>query len=444
MNIIQGFVGIPSLVNNSTGLVAKFGELSQHAQSFTRDFRTYSDKVLYPQIEIHTLTTIDETQSPIPLDSTITGRMLNVANWIYTQYNTGSTPMNRAKTTFEEAIATEFPFTRKVRVGELMATDIASKRLPDMVFFETEYDGDVFQVTLWFNDSRLRTQYMYHHIEIIPPVDDVNRLIGPLAEVAVSLNAVKVQAITNRINQYNTQHKVTSILTMPLTWQDPTNPKGKLLTEWTLIIHGNAGSDTDAMKSAIRDYLEQNTNYDRWMDLFPGLYSANEFIIIPFWGNLASLNPTYDDGQYTTMATIDQVKAHRAKYIPNSYRYGSNAEAFLDSNMVLSSAFYRTMFFMAVGNPANKEEAYNIMSLYPDYQAVSTESVDFARMSVKTQNFVLKLNEVMNLARTYDPNKGLPQGVVTLATKSSREYLGFDFDGFTYYVLTRMGYLREI
>lgn len=443
MNIIQGFVGIPSLVNNATGQIAPFGELSQHSMSFTRDFRTYSDKELYPHTEVHTLTAIDEHSSPMVIPKTVIDRFLTIANWIYLQYNSSAIPMNRAKDTLEQAIVTEFPYVRKVSIGELLSTAIPSKRLPDRLSFETEDAGDVYQITLWFSDARFRTQYRYFHIEVIPPVDDINRLIGELADVAVNLNSVKVQAITNRINQYNTQHKVTSILTMPLTWQDPKNIKGKLNTEWTLIIHGNAGSDTDAMKAAIRDYLENKSNYERWMDLFPGLYSANEFILIPFWGNLASISPTYDDGQYTTMTSLSQIQEHRNKYIPNTYRYGQNSEIFLNEHTVVGSVFYRTMIFMAIGNPANKDEAYNFMGRFRDYQAVSTESVDFARMSINTQNFVLKLNEVMNLARIYDPNKGLPSGL-TLANKGAREYLGFDFDGFTYFVLTRLGYLREI
>ena len=49
----------------------------------------------------------------------------------------------------------------------------------------------------------------------------------------------------------------------------------------------------------------------------------------------------------------------------------------------------------------------------------------------------------MNKARLFDINKGIPEGY-TLATKGAREYIGFDYEGFTYYVLTRSGYLKEI
>lgn len=442
MKIIQGFVGIPSLVDNAVNQVARFGELSQHAMSFTRDLRTYSDKTAFPQIEIHTLKAVDLADTDIAIPKNIVVQMLTVANWIYTQYNNSAIPANNSKATLENAIITEFNYTRRVSVNEIMSTDMPSKRLPDRITFDIDSGTDLYRITLWFNDSRLRAQYKYYHIEVIPPVDDINRLVGDLAEVAVSLKSVKVQALTNRLNQYNQRHKVTSILTHPLVWRDVENPKGALNTEWTLIIHGNAGSDTDAIKAAIRDYLEQNSDYDKWMEVFPELFSANEFLIVPFWDNLASLKVTYDDGQYATMITNGTLSIARAKYIPHSYRFGQDSETFLNLNITIGSVFYRTMMFMSIGNPANNNGMFNLMHIFPDYMAVSTESVDFARMSPKTQEWVLQLNRAMNLARIYDPNRGLPEGF-TLANKGAREYLGFDYEGYTYYILTRVGYLRE-
>lgn len=443
MNIIQGFVGIPSLVNNSVGVVAPFGELSQHSMSFTRDLRQYSDKTAYPQIELYTLKAINEHNVDIEIPQDIVGKLLVIANWVYTQYDTSSIPVNRSKKTLEQAILTEFNYTRKVQINEIMSTQLASKRLIDRLSFNIETDNDIYQVSLWFNDSRFRTQYRYYHIEVIPPVDDLDRLVGDLADVAVSLNAVKTQAITNRINQYNLRHKLTNVLTMNLVWQDRKNPKAKLNTEWTLLIHGNAGSDTDAMKSAIRDYLAANSNHEEWLKIFPELFSSEEFIIIPLWDKLATPDTTFDDGQYRSLTSLGEIQELRNKYTPNNYRFGQNSEMFLSLNTEVVSVFYRAMLVVSIGNPANKDNIFKLSQIFPDYQSVNTESVDFARMSVKTQNFVLKLNEVMNKARVYDPNRGLPEGL-TLSNKGAREYLGFDYEGFTYYVMTRMGYLREI
>ena len=166
-------------------------------------------------------------------------------------------------------------------------------------------------------------------------------------------------------------------------------------------------------------------------------------MIVPFWGDLASPSQIYDDGLYRSMVKLGTITGVKEKYIPHTYKYGTNTDTYFAEQGTVLGCYYRAMILYTIGNPANKEDKYSLMDIFPDYMSVSTKSPDFARMSNKTQKFVLKLNECLNHARLYDPNHGTPIGY-TLSLRGAREYLGFDFEGFTYYVLTRMGYLREI
>ena len=56
---------------------------------------------------------------------------------------------------------------------------------------------------------------------------------------------------------------------------------------------------------------------------------------------------------------------------------------------------------------------------------------------------MLLLLDTLEMARNYTLNTVLPSGY-TKANKSNREYIGFDYEGFTYYVLTRLGYLKNM
>ena len=445
MKIIQGFVTIPALADNRVGVTAPFGEFSSHAASFSRDLRNLSNTTLYPHIEVITVKAVDESSSNIDIPQEVVNQILILSNWIVDQYNHSGIPLDGSKAVLEAAVVAELPRIKSARIGQIMSTPQQGKRLIDYIRFDVTEGTELYRMTLWFSDARFRAQYSYYEIEVIPPVDDINRLVDTLPNVAMSLASVKVQSLTSRINNQNRKDKFTELQTYPLTWHDPNDKTGKLVlnTEWTLIIYGNAGADTEAIKGAIRDYLLANSNYPNWPLIFPNLFSSNEFVVIPFWDAIATPRVTYDDGLYNSMITTGLINLATYKYIPKSYRIGAGSDEFIALNTTIGSVFYRTMMFMALGNPSNKGGVYTFEHLFPDYISISTDSPDFSRMTVNTQTFVLKLNDCFNKARNYSPNERFPEGF-TLAVKGAREHIGFDFGGFTFYVMTRLGYLRDI
>lgn len=444
MNIIQGFVTIPTLADNAVGQIAKFGEFSEHAQTYTRDLRHFSNPDIYPHIEIMTVKAINEQSQNITIPTTVVGFMLQVGNWVYKQYSTGNIPLPSSKTVLQNAVSTEFSFATNVRINEILPTALPSKRLIDNIRFDCSDGKIIHRVTLWFSDERFRIQYNYYDIIVIPPVDDLDRLTQNLASTAVALQATTIDSVVARIGFHTRKNKPTNIVPFNLTYHDPTqNDKESLLqTTWTLMLYGSAAEDTESMKSAIRDYLADNSNYAKWHIIFPDLYSTNEFIIIPFWDARATEEDAYDNGLYRSLISTGKIKTATAGLVPNSYKVGSASDMYLSENTMIGSVFYRTMIFMSLGSPSNSNAKHRLTDLFPDYMALATDSPDFGRMSIDTQNFVLKLNDCFNKARLYSPNEKFPEGF-TRATKGSRTYIGFDSVGYTFYVMTREGYLKD-
>ena len=336
MKIIQGFVTIPALADNKVGVTAPFGEFSAHSATFSRDLRNLSDTTLYPHIEVITVKAIDESSVNIDIPSQVASHILSVSNWIVDQYNRSGIPLDSSRTVLEAAILAEMPSIKAVRIGQIMSTPQQGKRLIDYIRFDVTVDGELYRNTLWFSDARFRTQYSYYEIEVIPPVDDIGRLVDTLPNVAVSLASVKVQSVTSRINTQNRKDKFTELQTYQLTWTDPKDSTGKsvLNTEWTLIIYGNAGADTEAIKGAIRDYLFAKSNYTDWPLIFPTLFSSNEFVVVPFWDSIATPRVTYDDGLYNSMITTGIINLATYKYLPNSYRIGPGSNEYIHLYLV--------------------------------------------------------------------------------------------------------------
>lgn len=444
MKIIQGFVVIPTLADNAVGQIAQFGEFSEHAQTYTKDLRHLSNPDIYPHVEIATVKAINEQSQNITIPVKVSGYMLQVAHWLYTQFDNGSIPLPNSKSVLENAVSSEFNFAKTVRIGEIMSTKQPSKRLIDYIRFDCVDGGDTHRVTLWFNDSRFRIQYNYYDIIVIPPVDDIDRLTQDLPSVAVAIQSTSIDSVVAKIGYHTRENKPTNIVPFNLTYHDPTDSSNQSLlqTTWTLMLYGSMAEDTESMKSAIRDYLSDNSNYDKWHVVFPDLYSTNEFIIIPFWGARATIEDSFDVGLYRTLISNDDLKVETSRVVPSSYKVGKNSSQYLSANTLVGSVFYRTMIFMSIGSPSNSNSINKLTDLFPDYMALSTESPDFSRMSIDTQDFVLKLNDCFNKARLYTPNEKFPDGF-TRATKGSRVYIGFDCLGYTFYVLTREGYLKD-
>lgn len=445
MKIIQGFVTIPQLADNAVGVVADFGEFSKDSQTYSADIRHLSDTATYPNIEVITVKAIDESSNNININTAVTNFILHVSNWIYEQSIANNIPLPRSKTVFQNSIAAQFDFCKNVVIGEILPTNQPSRRLIDYVRFDCASDNESYRITLWFNDARFRAQYNYYDIVVIPPVDDLSRLIENLPTAALAIQSTSLDSVIAKVSSQTRKNPPTNITSYKVIYHDPTNNKSTSLLEttWVLVLYGSMSEDSESIKAAIRDYLSDHSNYDKWHVIFPDLYSTNEFVIIPFWDAIATKDYSYDNGLYRTLICNADINKTSDRVIPKSYKLGTHSEEYIKTNIEIGSAFYRTMSFMAIGSPTNSNAVYRLTDLFPDYMAVSTDSPDFSRMTSYTQSFALKFNEALNKARLYNANDIFPAGF-TRAIKGSRTYIGFDVLGYSFFILTKEGYLKDV
>lgn len=443
MYILNAFVEIPDIANNAINKIGVFGELSVKARTFTKDVRNFSDKSAYPDIELTTFAMLDETSQPYPNPpAELTNTALSMANFLYTQYSNNAIPLPTSKSTLVNAIAAEIASIRNVNIGEILDSGLPGKRLIDYVRYDTVIDSKIWRVTLWFSDAKFRLQYPLYDIVVIPPLGDIDRLLDTPANVIEALTSITIDYTINRIASITSEHSATTVYTHTLKWHDTAGSSSKVNTKWTVVIYGNAGNDLDIIKDAIRQYISNNSTSPKWPAIFPDLYSENEFLLMPLWGLLATRTDGYDDGLYSSIVNYNDINIQADRIIPVSYSSSIGKETLRTNYLGLVASSFRGLNIMAIGNPNNLGGKIIFKDMYPDYMSVSTDRSDFARMSTNTQEFVLILNEVLDMARGYTLNSVLKAGYAK-AIKGNREYIGFDYNGFTYYVLTRMGYLKE-
>lgn len=452
MDIIQGFAKNAELADNATGIVAPFGELSPVSLTFSRNIKNYANSAKYPGVEFISFKTINDQNVNIEINSFVANTIVSLGYWTYKQSTAGLIPANAQKATFISYIDDEFSNLvnsyglktklTNIDVGEILDTPVAGRRLPDYIAFTITDDTKVSNVKLWFNDNRFQTQYMYYEMEVIPPVGVLDLLNGTTVDVSNLINSTTKTQVINQINSITQDNRGTYLYPINLIWHNPNNPTSTLNTEWFVIIYGNAGIDNDAVKDAIRTYIATNSGIKNWTSIYPDLYSESEFVIIPFWDQLATVNNGYDEGLYRSAITKAQLTNIEKKQIPVSYNTVSDFESYKMQNLITASTTYRSLMFMSLGNPNNIKGTFNLLMLFPDYMDIPTNSPDFNRMSNTTQNFCLKLNEALHKCFEYSKSKATPLGY-SLATKSNREYLGFDFNGFKFFVMTRVGYLKN-
>jgi hypothetical protein len=235
----------------------------------------------------------------------------------------------------------------------------------------------------------------------------------------------------------------TRTIAHPLTWVYPDNPTVTLTTYWYLALYGPAAADADNIKNAIREYLGLYGNAltapTTWQSIYPSLYADNEFVIIPLWGNVALPETAIDPVLFSSFTNINKLKGIAAALIPPTYAQSTNLAVFLNQQLVVASAAYRSLMFMALGNPTNVAADYSFAAKYPDYMDVDSSSADFARMAQYTQDFTVALNAALERAKDLTFTSPIPVGY-TRVVRSGKVYLAFTYDAFTYMVLAQISY----
>lgn len=438
MNSIKGFANIAALANNADGQTATFGELSYLSKSYSRHQTNYVLPSTYPAVEFISFSSKNDTGTIATISSAAAAHILAVTSWVYDQHSASTIPSNINKTAFISALTTEFANITNVEINEILNGSPSTKRMPDYIKWRYNDSGTLLEIKVWFSDARFQTQYDDYEILISPPVANINTLDNTPASVGAQIAAITPSAVFTNMNVLMGNFP-TRTIAHPITWVYPTNPAVTITTYWYLALYGPMATDLDNIKNAIRDYISDNSALTVWQSIYPSLYADNEFVIIPLWNNVAVPETTIDPALFGSMTNVNKLKTVATALIPQTYAQSTNISTFLNQQLVVASAFYRSLMFMAVGNPTNVNADYSFAAKYPDYMDVDSGSADFARLTQNTQDFIIALNTALSHAKDLTMTSAIPVGY-TRVVRNSRVYLAFVYGAFTYMVLAMISY----
>lgn len=437
-NILQGFYSMPELYNNTTGQTAEFGELTTETRTFTKDEKEWA-LTTFPDVVLVSFESRDEMNVSVTPGNSYINTSLALGEWLYKQYVSGNIPNANRTAEFLQAIAIEFPSLTNVKIGAILKTVSGDKNYIDWISFTLSDGSKVWNSKVWCSNKSMFQEYEGGEIIVLPPVEPIDGLQGTKASVTNLLRLVTPDTMIEKMNAVQGRYRATSTRSLQLTWHDPNDATSTLVTSWYIVVYGNAINDVDLIKNAIRDYLDSNSAHTNWRDIYPELYSSNEFVMIPLYDDIAFPGSVIDQGGYRSLTRIGDKNTIARQRIPNGYSQTANLETYMSDNLELLSHTYRTMFMLVLANPANAGGVFRLTTLYPDYRNLPSTSIDFNRMDPKTREFSIQLQYALDIAYNFRETDVAPNGYYKIK-RGVRTYIGWVLHGYTYLILIRSNY----
>jgi len=426
MNTVKGFIVIEPYIDNEVGVISQLGEISTWSLTYTKERGTYKDP-MYPDLHIEGLSSRDSNGQLIELTQESVSNILAVIKKVIDFTKTYATNLDTNDLIFYiESIFNGS--NRSTACGPLITTTYAS--LPSYIQWYN-VTSDTF-VKLWFSDTEFRNDFDDYSITVVPPFDNIDDFFNSSADVIDRLNKFKLSEFLSRVETFKSYNPETYIRTIDAEFHPEHSSLPVVMTHWGAIIHGQSGDNVDSIKDAIINYILEYSERPQqdWVAILPELFERTEFIFVPLWDREAIPNMTIQSGVYSSITRYKEDFDKGYLNIPfysRDHFYKNACSTVLD---------YRSLSTVLVGGEYNKDKRYNITDFLPDLIFVPTTSLDFARMSQGTQEFVNLLEgAVMSAEKSGELNSVyLPY---RKAYRSNKVYIAFMFNNVQYLVITK-------
>lgn len=408
---LRGFVPITSFSDNTEGKTAIIGELSSLSRSFSRDVNflrvptapdvslgvfknTRDGNVVTPEVVFYTL-------------------LLDVSQWLFTQSISGELPKD-VNVLLQNLNATFTSRAKFTDVGEIVSN--GRYWFPSYITCSAlEADGSEDNwLKVWYTDDAFRREYdLFEHVVTPPPsFDNIDDFFLPADTVIARIKGIDSELTNKQNNKYRGDFPETKLVTTNYDFVSPLDPEDTYPVPWSVFIYGLAGISSDAIRDSIVDYILENSSHsrDEWEQIFPDLFTPTEFYIIPYWDRYSLPDNQLIAGFYSPIIPLKSQLATAKKYA-----YGVEyTDAHLQAHLAVVGNLYRSMQFLTVGNPKNRNAPLEFGALWPKYAMISTTSLDFGRIPPETREFMMLLTTLLQTAEKATPFSAIPDGMTRI------------------------------
>jgi hypothetical protein len=434
---LKGFMVFAPLANNSFDVIAPLGELSTHCATFSKEKGQYTNP-LYADSKLVSFlsqrTAVDGAETQITTPVIHQNAALNLSQWIYTK--SLAQEISEDRDAFASAMIASFGQTHlELAFGEIVGDGV--RWMPEWVSYKLN-DAEDNRVRLWYADDSFRRQYDEYEIGFVPPIAVLDDFFKDPLIVKAAVEAWSLTSALEKADVLKNRKPETVMMNKVYKYFAQLAPFISLDTNWTIIIWGPAGNNPDIIKQELAKWILANSQHteEEWMDIFPDIFTSTEFIVTPFWDEVAIEQKTIINGVYSPT-----VRAKDVISVSNLTIKGKNyTQLHIDENLCVSSVLYGSLAMSVVGGPYNRGGVSKFNDQWPDYINVSTNSPDFNRMQLATQDFVNLLYSMLIVAEKATLFSDIPLGM-SRVTRNGIVYIAASMNDILYLVVTKYSML---
>jgi hypothetical protein len=205
MKVIQGFIVVPHLINNSAGTIAPIGELSTYSRTFTKEKGEYRHGD-YPEYQLVTFTSTDaDTAQLVTLNTAEVEEIFRTVRAMFAYAN--NTPRPFQLQDFQQEMEAQLG-------GDLLNLVLGplvegpTTYFPQFASFISRANTSN-EVKIWFSNAAFETQYTGYEIVVIPPIEPVADMFAPFAEVKTRIENLSMTVLGDRMQEAKLSHPET-------------------------------------------------------------------------------------------------------------------------------------------------------------------------------------------------------------------------------------------
>lgn len=424
---VKGFYSVPKLSNNTANAVAVFGELSQNATSYSRDYKTYTKDS--SQLSFCSFSS-KNGETKVELGLEFSNIACEVGDFCYSiGPNIGN---QNTKEDFAQMVQNNFGArVRTVTCGDLV-TD-STRRMPKWISWEVLGQSTTYRYKVWLSGSDFEQSYDEFEILVVPPLQLIDGLFMPYADLLLELARNDMSIIHERVVSIRGKISETIIRTEMVELIDKTNNFNRVNVGWTVLVYGQAGDTTDHIKDAIKKYISNNsTNSENdWRLLMPDLFNTTCFYVLPRWDRFSVQPrlgmPGVQSPLSSVMENYNYTKTKTAAYVPALH---------LEENLQSTVHPYMKLTLNIVGGDFNRLNKFKFSDYFPDYLAEESTNEDFFRQSKETQDITNLLSTILLKIDLYEKDPSLSSSI-RLIEKYGQRFIVGKYLNIEYYVLMK-------
>lgn len=433
MYTLKGFINIGTFADNTVGnVIHPVGEISKRSLTYSREVGQYS-KIEHPGLTLISMLSSTDEDGKVQVPNEMQDQTLRIAQWLYDRTIVGSQSTDRDQILADILVAFQQEASN-FDCGNIV--DDGRYTFPEWItWVNTAYNDGENRARVWFADASFQTQYDEYEIVVVPPIIPVDDFFKNPTIVKDLLSRRTFPEMVDLIQDARNDIQETVLRGEAFNYVNPNNSSDETPSDWSILIYGAAGNNIDSIKDALTEYVLENSTRtrDQWIKILPDLFKRTEVIVVPIWSEYAIPDRTLEKGIYSPIMNLNAV-AEVVKAAAVGY-----SDYHVSENVTVLGHPFKSLAIGSIGGPENRDDKYSLRDFFPDFISVPTHSVDFNRMSEKTQEWAYLLSEMLIIAEDMTRFSDVPLGMTRLFREGVM-YLVKNFDNVQYLVVVKWNF----